>query len=65
MAGHQRNRRALPPPIVGSAEISGEITAQAAAITGLAAGTPVVGGLFDVVSTALCAGLKTNTRSTP
>jgi L-xylulokinase len=46
------------PPIVGSAEICGEITAQAAAITGLAAGTPVVGGLFDVVSTALCAGLN-------
>lgn len=46
------------PPIVGSAEICGEITAQAAAITGLAAGTPVVGGLFDVVSTALCAGIE-------
>ncbi|MGG8291911.1 FGGY-family carbohydrate kinase [Klebsiella sp. 141130] len=46
------------PPIVGSAEICGEITAQAAAVTGLAAGTPVVGGLFDVVSTALCAGLN-------
>lgn len=46
------------PPIIGSAEICGEITAQAAAITGLAAGTPVVGGLFDVVSTALCAGIE-------
>lgn len=46
------------PPVVGSAEICGEITAQAAAITGLAAGTPVVGGLFDVVSTALCAGIE-------
>ncbi|MFS2225303.1 FGGY-family carbohydrate kinase [Pantoea sp. B65] len=45
------------PPIVGSATICGEITAQAAALTGLAAGTPVVGGLFDVVSTAICAGL--------
>lgn len=44
--------------MVGSAEICGEITAQAAAITGLAAGTPVVGGLFDVVSTALCAGIE-------
>lgn len=46
------------PPIVGSSQISGEITSQAAAITGLAAGTPVVGGLFDVVSTAICAGLN-------
>ncbi|TAT62779.1 carbohydrate kinase, partial [Enterobacter cloacae] len=45
------------PPVVGSAEICGEITAQAAALTGLATGTPVVGGLFDVVSTAICAGL--------
>ena len=46
------------PPVVGSAAICGEITAQAAALTGLAAGTPVVGGLFDVVSTALCAGIE-------
>ena len=46
------------PPVVGSAEKGGEITPQAAAITGLAAGTPVVGGLFDVVSTALCAGIE-------
>lgn len=46
------------PPIVGPAEICGEITAHAASLTGLAAGTPVVGGLFDVVSTALCAGLQ-------
>lgn len=46
------------PPIVGSTEICGEITPEAAAVTGLAAGTPVVGGLFDVVSTAICAGLN-------
>ncbi|SEK64987.1 3-keto-L-gulonate kinase /L-xylulose kinase [Kosakonia sacchari] len=50
------------PPIVRCAEICGEITAQVAAITGLAAGTPVVGGLFDVVSTALCAGLQDEQR---
>lgn len=50
------------PPIVGSAEIAGRITATAAAETGLPAGTPVVGGLFDVVSTALCAGLQDETR---
>ncbi|MDC9593351.1 FGGY-family carbohydrate kinase [Xenorhabdus sp. IM139775] len=46
------------PRIVGSTEICGEITPQAAELTGLVAGTPVVGGLFDVVSTALCAGLQ-------
>ncbi|EBT2371205.1 carbohydrate kinase [Salmonella enterica] len=45
------------PPVVGSAETGGKISEEAATITGLAAGTPVVGGLFDVVSTALCAGI--------
>ncbi|EDF7971310.1 carbohydrate kinase [Salmonella enterica subsp. diarizonae] len=45
------------PPVVGSAETGGKISEEAAAITGLAAGMPVVGGLFDVVSTALCAGI--------
>ncbi len=29
----------------------------------LAVGTPVVGGLFDVVSTALCAGIEDDQRS--
>lgn len=50
------------PPIVGSAEIAGRISAEAATLTGLLVGTPVVGGLFDVVSTALCAGLQDETR---
>ncbi len=50
------------PRVVGSAEIVGTITAEAAALTGLAVGTPVVGGLFDVVSTALCAGIVDETR---
>jgi L-xylulokinase len=44
-------------PVVGSADICGYVTPTVAALTGLAAGTPVVGGLFDVVATALCAGL--------
>ncbi|NTX81653.1 carbohydrate kinase [Serratia proteamaculans] len=50
------------PSIVGSAEIAGRVNAAAATATGLLAGTPVVGGLFDVVSTALCAGLHDETR---
>ena len=50
------------PPIVGSSEIVGGVSAEAAEATGLAAGTPVVGGLFDVVSTALCAGIDDETR---
>lgn len=49
------------PPVVGSSQVCGEITADVAALTGLATGTPVVGGLFDVVSTALCAGLQDET----
>ncbi|WP_306767927.1 FGGY-family carbohydrate kinase [Martelella alba] len=50
------------PPVVGSSDIVGAITPQAAEYTGLLAGTPVVGGLFDVVSTALCAGLHDESR---
>lgn len=46
------------PPIVSPEEISGTVTSEVALETGLIAGTPVVGGLFDVVSTALCAGLR-------
>lgn len=46
------------PPIVKPAQIAGYISPQAAQQTGLLAGTPVVGGLFDVVATALCADLN-------
>ncbi|KQN57825.1 MULTISPECIES: FGGY-family carbohydrate kinase [unclassified Erwinia] len=50
------------PAIIGSAAVAGTVTAGAAALCGLKPGTPVVGGLFDVVSTALCAGLDDDTR---
>ncbi|CAH0157998.1 L-xylulose/3-keto-L-gulonate kinase [Erwinia aphidicola] len=50
------------PPIVGPTDTAGYVTAEAAALCGLRAGTPVVGGLFDVVSTALCAGLHDDSR---
>jgi L-xylulokinase len=50
------------PRMIGSSEVAGEITQEAAALTGLAVGTPVVGGLFDVVSTALCAGVVDASR---
>ncbi|MDO4776191.1 MAG: FGGY-family carbohydrate kinase [Cardiobacteriaceae bacterium] len=46
------------PPIVGATQIAGHVHEEAARATGLLPGTPVVGGLFDVVSTALCAGLE-------
>lgn len=49
------------PPVVGSSQVAGYITKEAAKLTGLKQGTAVVGGLFDVVSTALCAGLDDET----
>lgn len=50
------------PPIIAPTAIAGTVTADAAARTGLLAGTPVAGGLFDVVSTAVCAGLEDETQ---
>jgi len=50
------------PPVVGSTEVAGRVTEKAARETGLKAGTPVVGGLFDVVSSCLCAGIEDERR---
>jgi L-xylulokinase len=47
----------LLPPLVKSAEIVGEVTSDAAALTGLKAGTPVAGGLFDIDACALSSGI--------
>lgn len=44
------------PPIVGSAEVAGEVTRAAALQTGLAPGTPVVSGLHDCDAAALGSG---------
>ena len=49
--------RDLLPPLVRSADICGEITPAAAAETGLAAGTPVAGGMFDIDACGLATGL--------
>ena len=49
--------RDLLPPLVRSADICGEVTADAAAETGLAAGTPVAGGMFDIDACGLSTGL--------
>ncbi|EKF20624.1 FGGY-family carbohydrate kinase [Nitratireductor pacificus] len=48
---------ALLPPLVRSHEILGHVTAEAAEETGLAEGTPVVGGAADMVASALGAGV--------
>lgn len=45
------------PPIHPSAEVIGQVTAEAAALTGLAAGTPVVAGGGDMLCMLLAAGL--------
>jgi L-xylulokinase len=49
--------RPLLPPLVRSGDVCGEVTPAAAAETGLAAGTPVAGGLFDIDACALASGL--------
>lgn len=41
------------PPIKNSYDICGQITAEAAAQTGLAQGTPVAGGMFDIDASAV------------
>jgi L-xylulokinase len=46
----------LLPRLIDPAEIAGKATARAAADTGLAEGTPVIGGYFDVVASAMGAG---------
>jgi len=49
--------RRLLPPIRRSEEVCGQVTAEAAEVTGLAQGTPVAGGLFDVDACGLACGL--------
>ena len=49
---------ALPllPPLLQPTDVVGHVTAEAAAATGLAAGTPVVAGYFDVAASAIGSG---------
>jgi L-xylulokinase len=44
------------PRLIGPTDVAGRVSEEASAATGLAAGTPVVGGLFDVVSSAMGSG---------
>lgn len=54
----------LLPDLAESDAIVGRVSEEAAAQTGLAAGTPVVGGLFDVVASAIGSGVtKTGAAS--
>ncbi|WP_103222883.1 FGGY-family carbohydrate kinase [Roseibium marinum] len=47
----------LLPRLIEPADIAGRVTAEAAAATGLLEGTPVIGGYFDVVASALGSGV--------
>ena len=51
------SREAIPPKIM-SHHILGEVTAEAAAQTGLAEGTPVIGGAADMIASAFAAGIN-------
>lgn len=48
---------ALLPRLIAPADVAGTVTASAAAATGLKEGTPVVGGYFDVIASALGSGV--------
>ncbi|WP_404401436.1 FGGY-family carbohydrate kinase [Pelagibacterium halotolerans] len=49
--------RALLPRLVDPSEIVGAVTPEAAEATGLAVGTPVIGGYFDVIASAMGSGV--------
>ncbi len=51
------------PEILPSTEVCGKVTPEAACITGLAAGTPVITGCGDLASAALGSGVNDNTMS--
>lgn len=54
--------RPLLPPLKRSKDICGSITDEAAAQTGLAAGTPVAAGMFDIDACGLASGLVDETQ---
>jgi len=56
---HCRN---LLPPLMQSCEICGEVTARAAAETGLCEGTPVAGGFIDITACAIATGIVDTSR---
>lgn len=49
--------RRLMPPCLESTDVSGYVTEEAAKRTGLAEGTPVAGGYFDIDAGALASGV--------
>ena len=59
--GLQEIQDALPP-LRGSLDVCGAVTAQAASACGLAQGTPVIGGMFDIDACALTANVTDEDR---
>ncbi|SBS35098.1 L-xylulose/3-keto-L-gulonate kinase [Marinomonas spartinae] len=51
------------PPIIKPDQLAGYVTPEIARETGLKVGTQVFGGLFDVVSTAVCSGIDESADS--
>lgn len=50
------------PPLLQSSEVGGQVTREAAALTGLLAGTPVVAGMWDIVACSIANGLVDESR---
>jgi L-xylulokinase len=45
------------PPLIGTSDLAGKITNEVAELTGLRAGTPVAGGMFDIDACGLASGI--------
>lgn len=54
--------RHLLPPLKRSEDLCGAVTPAAAAATGLAPGTPVAGGMFDIDACGLASGMVDETQ---
>ncbi len=52
----------MMPPLVESGAVAGRVTEEAARETGLVAGTPVAGGLFDITACAIGTGVVDSTQ---
>lgn len=52
-----QDARNLLPRLIHPTDVAGRVTTEAAALTGLAEGTPVVAGYFDVIASAIGSGV--------
>lgn len=50
------------PPLAQSTDVCGKVSEEAARLTGLAAGTPVITGLYDIDSAGIAAGMVDETK---